>query len=59
MKRAKMILTKLLHPPKWILISAPGVVFAALIFIFAAGERKSRHYNIRSAKRRKKAEYLE
>ncbi|MGN0179511.1 MAG: hypothetical protein ACI4DY_08740 [Monoglobaceae bacterium] len=41
MKRAKMILTRLLYPPKWILISVPGVVFAALIFIFAAEKTES------------------
>ncbi len=41
MKKAKMILNKVLYPSKWILISVPPIVFAALIFIFAANKTES------------------
>lgn len=41
MKRARMILAKLLHPPKWVLFIVPPVGFAALIFIFAANREES------------------
>lgn len=41
MKKAKMILNKVLYPSKWILISVPPIVFAALIFIFAANKKES------------------
>lgn len=41
MKKAKMILVKLLCPPKWILIPLPIIVYAALIFIFASGQEES------------------
>lgn len=36
-----MIIQKLLHPPKWFLIIIVPMVFAALIFIFAAGKTES------------------
>ncbi len=36
MKKAKMVLAKLLNPPKWVLIPLPIIVFAALIFIFVS-----------------------
>ena len=38
MKKALAILTKLLHPPKWVLLLVPPVVFAALIRIFLTGQ---------------------
>lgn len=41
MKRAKMILKKLIHPPKWALFFIPAVSFAALSFIFAAKKTES------------------
>ncbi len=41
MKRAKLILRKLLYPPKWILFIFPAAAFAALIFVFVAGEKDS------------------
>lgn len=41
MKRAKLILKKLLYPPKGILYWLPPVVFAMLIFIFATKKQKS------------------
>lgn len=41
MKKAGMILKKALYPPKWILISVPPTVFAALIFIFATDRNES------------------
>lgn len=41
MKRAKMILKKMIHPPKWVLFLIPVVSYAALIFIFATGETES------------------
>lgn len=36
-----MMLAKLLHPPKWLLCTVPPVVFAVLIFIFAAERTES------------------
>lgn len=41
MKKAKMILFRLLHPAKWILWLLPPVSFAALIFIFATNREDS------------------
>ena len=41
MKRALTVLGKILHPPKWVLFSAPLLVFAALIYIFAVGQNDS------------------
>lgn len=41
MKRAKMILMRLLYPPKWVLALIPPLSFAALIFIFVTGNKKS------------------
>ena len=35
MESAKMILQKVLHPTKWILLCVPSLSFVALIFIFA------------------------
>lgn len=41
MKRAKMILRKMLYPPKRVLLCIPAISYAALIFIFATGETES------------------
>lgn len=41
MKKALAILDKLLHPPKWVLISVPPIVFTVLIFFFINGENHS------------------
>lgn len=41
MKKAKMILYRLIHPAKWILCFLPPVSFAALIFIFASKQEDS------------------
>lgn len=41
MKRAKMILMRLLYPPKWVLAVIPPLSFAALIFIFVTGNKES------------------
>lgn len=41
MESAKMILQKLLHPTKWILLCVPSLSFAALIFIFATQNTRS------------------
>lgn len=41
MKKAKVILHRLLHPAKWILWILPPVSFAALIFIFATNRKDS------------------
>lgn len=38
MNTAKIILKKLIYPPKWVLFTVAPVSFAALIFIFAAGK---------------------
>ena len=37
MKKALTVIKKMLHPPKWVLISVPPVVFSVLIFIFVKG----------------------
>lgn len=41
MKRAKMIIIKLLYPPKWVLAAIPPLSFAGLIFIFVTGNKES------------------
>lgn len=41
MKKAKMILYRLIHPVNWVLCFLPPVSFAALIFIFAAKKEDS------------------
>ena len=41
MKKAKMVLAKLLNPPKWVLIPLPIIVFATLIFIFVSRQEES------------------
>lgn len=41
MKKAKMILDRFLHPPKWVICTVPAASFAALIFIFASNREES------------------
>lgn len=41
MNQIKMIVKKLLYPPKWFLFTVPTVVFAALIFIFVTDRKES------------------
>lgn len=41
MKKVKMVIAKLLNPPKWVLIPLPIIVFAALIFIFVSRQEES------------------
>lgn len=41
MKKALAIFNKLLRPPKWVLLLAPPVVFAALIAILLTGQNNS------------------
>lgn len=38
MRRAKKVLSRLLHPPKGVLIALPPAAFAALAVLFAAGQ---------------------
>lgn len=41
MKRAKMIITRILYPPKWVLLIVPPASFAALIFVFVSKKTES------------------
>lgn len=41
MNRTKMILKKLIYPPKWMLFSIPPLSFAALVVIFVSGNEES------------------
>lgn len=41
MKKAKSIISRLLNPPEWVLITLPIVALAALIFVFVSGQEKS------------------
>lgn len=41
MKKALAIFNKLLRPPKWVLLLAPPIVFAALIAVFLSGQNSS------------------
>ena len=41
MNSAKMILKKLIYPPKWVLFTIVPISFATLIFIFAAEKTES------------------
>lgn len=40
MKKAKMILDRFLHPPKWVICTVPVASFSALIFIFASNREE-------------------
>ena len=39
MKRAWTLLEKLLHPPKWVLLTLPPIVFAALTYVLLKGQK--------------------
>lgn len=41
MKRAKMIMKRILYPPKWVLLIVPLISFAALIFVFVSKKTES------------------
>lgn len=41
MKKAKMILDRFLHPPKWVTYTIPAASFSALIFVFASHMEES------------------
>lgn len=41
MKKAKMILDRFLHPPKWVTCTIPAASFSALIFVFASHMEES------------------
>lgn len=41
MKRAKIIITRILYPPKWVLLIVPLISFAALIFVFVSKKTES------------------
>lgn len=41
MKRAKMIMKRILYPPKWVLLIVPPASFAALIFVFVSKKTES------------------
>ena len=40
MKRVPAGWSRLLHPPKWVLVSVPPVVFAALLFVMTSGRNR-------------------
>lgn len=46
MKRARTLLDKLLHPPKWVLLTLPPTVFAALIYVLLKGKNGMPAYMI-------------
>ena len=41
MKRVLHFLSELFHPPKWVTVLVPPVIFAALLYVFAAGQEQS------------------
>ena len=41
MKRAWTLLERLLHPPKWLLLTLPPIVFAALTYVLLKGKKSS------------------
>ncbi len=41
MKKAKLILAKLLNPPKRVLFTLPITAFAALVFVFVGGQENN------------------
>ena len=41
MKRVRTILKKILYPPKWVLLSLPPIVFAALTYVLLRGKKSS------------------
>lgn len=46
MKRAWTLLESLLHPPKWVLLTLPPIVFAALIYVLLKGKSSMPAYMI-------------
>ena len=46
MKRAWTLLERLLHPPKWVLLTLPPIVFAALIYVLRKGKNSMPAYMI-------------
>ena len=46
MKRAWPLLERLLHPPKWLLLSLPPIVFAALTYVLLKGKNSMPAYMI-------------
>lgn len=46
MKNALDVLIKLLHPPKWVLLTLPPIVFAALIYVLLKGKNSMPAYMI-------------
>ena len=46
MKRVWTLLERLLHPPKWVLLTLPPIVFAALIYILLKGKNSMPAYMI-------------
>ena len=46
MKRAWTLLEKLLHPPKWVLLTLPPIVFAALTYVLLKGKNSMPTYMI-------------
>ena len=46
MKRVWTLLERLLHPPKWVLLTLPPIVFAALIYVLRKGKNSMPAYMI-------------
>ena len=46
MKRAWTLLERLLHPPKWVLLTLPPIVFATLIYVLLKGKNSVPAYMI-------------
>ena len=46
MKRARALLKKLLHPPKWVLLTLSPIVFAALTYVLLKGKNSMPTYTI-------------
>ena len=46
MKKAWTLLERLLHPPKWVLLTLPPIVFAALIYVLLKGKNSVPTYII-------------
>ncbi|MCI6632806.1 MAG: hypothetical protein MR745_00185 [Clostridiales bacterium] len=46
MKRAWTLLERLLHPPKWVLLTLPPIVFAALTYVLLKGKNSMPAYMI-------------
>ena len=46
MKRAWTLLERLLHPPKWVLLTLPPIVFATLIYVLLKGKNSMPAYMI-------------